>query len=210
MSTAGITPLSKSAGLTEQGEAESLNVIDPTTWVDQFGDALFGYAMRRVQNRDLAEELVQNTFLAALKARSRFRRESTVSTWLFAILRNQIADHYRGVGSNKEVQLCDRLEECASEGDSLNLTSNGSSSARDWKSDPAKIVEDREFWEAFNHCIEHLPNKLLEVYILREVNGYSLAEIREMLNLSSSNLSMRLSRCRLAIRNCLEKTWFRG
>ena len=93
-----------------------------------------------------------------------------------------------------------------------NATESGESptrrSNRKWSDDPADIYEDQEFWKTFDRCVEKLPNKLAEVFILREVNQYSAKEIRELLGLGATNLSMRLHRCRLALRECLNRNWF--
>ena len=60
--------------------------------------ALYRYARSRVGNRELAEDLVQDAFLAALQSRDRFQGRATVRTWLLSILRHKIVDHYRRVG----------------------------------------------------------------------------------------------------------------
>ena len=69
--------------------------IDPDTWVDQHGDALFRFAVARLRDRDAAEEVVQETFLAALRARDRFTGASTERTWLVGILKNKVVDRIR-------------------------------------------------------------------------------------------------------------------
>lgn len=70
--------------------------VDPTEWVDLYGDLLMSYAVARLRKQDLAEDMVQETFLAAWKRRQEFEQRSKFSTWLIAILRNKIADHFRG------------------------------------------------------------------------------------------------------------------
>lgn len=162
-------------------------------WVDRFGDALFRYALAKTTDTTTAEDLVQETFLAAISGKQRFRNDATVSTWLFAILKRKVADHYRRAGRSRE---------------NGNESSETCDENRVWNQDPAAIYEDREFWNTFDRCIEKLPNKLSEVYILREVNQHSPQEIREMLDISATNLSMRLHRCRLALRDCLQRNWF--
>lgn len=172
---------------------KSLACANIDTWVDRFGDSLFRYALAKTADTTTAEDLVQETFLAAISGKQRFRNDATVSTWLFAILKRKVADHYRRAGRRRE-NSGDSSENCEEN--------------RVWNQDPAAIYEDREFWNTFDHCIEKLPNKLSEVYILREVNQHSPQEIREMLGISATNLSMRLHRCRLALRDCLQRNWF--
>src|SRR3954463_10777652 len=74
-----------------------------SAWVEQYGDALFRYARGRVARRELAEDLVQETFLAALQSLDRFQNRSTTRTWLFSILRHKIVDHYRRSEPGRDV-----------------------------------------------------------------------------------------------------------
>ena len=69
--------------------------LNPDTWVDRYGDSLYRFAAVRVQDTAVAEDLVQETFLAALRGRKNFRSQSAVQTWLTAILKHKIVDHYR-------------------------------------------------------------------------------------------------------------------
>ena len=184
--SARITPHCESETPAEGGELEQ--------WVDRFGDALFRFALAKTGNHSTAEDLAQETFVAAIKGKKTFRNDATVSTWLFAILKRKVADHFRRAGRQNE-------KHCEESTDSTETT-------RVWDQDPATIYEDREFRETLERCVEKLPNKLAEVYILREVNQHSPQEIREILNLSATNLSMRLHRCRLALRDCLQRNWF--
>ncbi|MBB3207215.1 RNA polymerase sigma-70 factor (ECF subfamily) [Rhodopirellula rubra] len=166
------------------------------SWVDRYGDALFRYAIAKTGEQSLAEDLVQETFVAAVTGQKQFRNESTVSTWLFAILRRKIADHFRTTSRQES-----RQEQ--QEKNALNAATE-----RSWKDDPATICEDKEFRATLDACVEKLPNRLAEVFILREVNHQTPKEICEILGLSATNLSMRLHRCRLAIRDCLNVNWF--
>ncbi|MGD9855037.1 MAG: RNA polymerase sigma factor, partial [Planctomycetaceae bacterium] len=68
------------------------DAFDPECWVDDHGDALFRFAMVRVGRREIAEDLVQETFLAGLKSRDRFRGQSQERSWLIAILKHKTAD----------------------------------------------------------------------------------------------------------------------
>ena len=171
----------------------------PEQWVDRYSDALFRFAIVKVNDDVLAEELVQETFLAAIAGRGKFRSESTVSTWLFAILKRKIADHFRRR----------RRDVGQSEEQSPNHTVvRRNDTARQWSDDPAAIHEYKEFWKTFDECVEKLPNKLSEVFILREVNQQTPKEICELLGVGATNLSMRLHRCRLALRDCLNRNWF--
>lgn len=179
---------------------------DVVDWVDRYGDDLFRFALAKTGDRSLAEDLVQDTFLSVVKSNKSFRRESSVSTWLFAILKHKVIDHYRRNGRRTRIASSQPLDDSGLENPPPPSTAGVPS--RHWGGDPAKICESREFWGAFDTCVEKLPNKLAEVFILREINQRSPQEIRELLGISATNLSMRLHRCRLAMRDCLSKNWF--
>jgi RNA polymerase sigma-70 factor (ECF subfamily) len=72
-----------------------VSIINTDTWVDQYGDALFRFAFFRTRDRVIAEDLVQETFLAALQSKERFKGQSSEKTWLFSILKHKIIDHFR-------------------------------------------------------------------------------------------------------------------
>ena len=67
----------------------------PETWVNEYGDFLYRFALSRVKDPSVAEDLVQETFLAALRARENFKGRSAGRTWLIAILKHKIVDYIR-------------------------------------------------------------------------------------------------------------------
>ena len=76
-----------------------------------------------------------------------------------------------------------------------------------WKA-PQQALEDREFWDVLDGCLGRLPRSLSSVFVLRELEGLEMAELRRDLALSDGNLRVRLHRARLLLRECLEKHWF--
>ena len=69
---------------------DDASLINPDDWVDQYGDSLFRFAFQRVVDASVAEELVQETFLAAIRAKDRFKGQSSERTWLFGILKDTL------------------------------------------------------------------------------------------------------------------------
>lgn len=180
---------------------------DPAVWVDEHGDALFRYALLRLNDVSQAEDVVQETFLAALKAGERFAERSSERTWLIGILKHKVADHLRR-------QYRQGVEQPA-ETDTQSLddwfTARGTwreGPAR-WKGRPDRALEDREFWAVFQRCMSGLPNRLRSAFALRELDGLSGEEITATLGVSASNLWVILHRARLQLRKCLEIRWFR-
>src|SRR5438552_17591458 len=81
--------------MAEMGPKFTEQLIDPSTWVDEYGDYLLRYALSFVRDKQIAEDLVQETFLAALQSRSAFGGNSSERTWLVGILKHKAIDHYR-------------------------------------------------------------------------------------------------------------------
>src|SRR5437879_5440227 len=84
--------------------------FDPETWVEQHGDSLYRFAIQRVRDPEAAADLVQETFLGAIRARDTFSGGSSVRTWLVAILRNKIADRLRRLGREERFRGGDAPE----------------------------------------------------------------------------------------------------
>jgi len=173
-------------------------------WVDQHGDALFGFAVLRIRNRAAAEDVVQETFLAAIQARERFEGRSAERTWLISILRRKIADHFRRTARERVVGRDDVGADDGVPSSAANARMAGS-----WSGDPARILEDQEFWQVFHECVGKLPDKLAEAFSLRELREHSTDEICEMLGVTAANLALRVYRARTALRICLDQNWFR-
>ena len=195
-------------------ESNSFEASDPTEWLDLYGDYLYRYAMFRLRNATLAEDLVQETLLAALQSRDRYRGNSQERTWLVGILKHKILDHFRKVGRNREVSEGD-----GPTGDDYHpFDKTGEwvghwttkQAPRDWQLDASYILEKKEFWESFSRCLAELPEKTASAFTLREVEGLSSDEICEILKLSRSNLWVMLHRARLKLRRSLEADWFRS
>jgi RNA polymerase sigma-70 factor (ECF subfamily) len=72
--------------------------IDPRSWVDEHGDCLYRYALVRVRTPEVAEDLVQETLLVAVRSQDKFAGRSSVRSWLVGILKNKVVDYYRKLG----------------------------------------------------------------------------------------------------------------
>jgi RNA polymerase sigma-70 factor (ECF subfamily) len=185
--------------------------LNPERWVEEHGDALFGFAALRVRDRAIAQDLVQETFLAALKAKSSFAGRSSERAWLFGILRNKLTDYYRLQG--REVSLADLESSLPEETNAFAADGVGkdgwlkAASPKAWET-PEEAVVSKEFQEVLKGCLSRLPNKIAQVFLLREMDGASSDEICKDLGVSPNNVWVMLHRARMAIRRCLEVHWF--
>ena len=174
----------------------------------EHGDALYRYARARVGSRELAEDLVQDAFLAALQSRDRFQGRATVRTWLLSILRHKILDHYRREPSPMTAAEAhpDRKRDAVLD---RHFNEKGLWKVRlaSWKPQEQEL-EEREFWDVLDDCLRRLPRSLSSVFILRELEDLDPDQLRGILSLSAANVRVRLHRARLLLRECLEKHWF--
>jgi RNA polymerase sigma-70 factor (ECF subfamily) len=189
------------------GEATSVDPLsDPDTWVERHGDALFRYARLRVSDRAQAEDLVQETFLAALRARSKFARKSSERSWFVGILKHKIVDHLRS--QSRESPAGDLQNEDSGLEGLFNKRGK-------WKvylkaaANPRALLEQKEFWATFQQCLSRLPQRLAAVFSLRELEELSGEEVCRTLELSASNFWVSMYRARLGLIRCLDSHWFK-
>lgn len=171
-------------------------------WVDSHADVMYRFARRRVADEHVIEDILQETFLAALKSEDRFRGDSTVRTWLLAILRLKIIDYYRKRA---------RLGQMPSEDDSTRSQANGT--FREWRLiewdvSPTQTLENEEFWKTLMRCLDKLPETISRAFMLREVDDCSSADVCLLLGISRQNLAIRMFRARSSLRDCLEIHWY--
>jgi RNA polymerase sigma-70 factor, ECF subfamily len=179
----------------------------PERWLDQYGDILFGYAYARVRDTATAEDLVQETLLAALKARSRFAGQSSERTWLVGILKHKLVDYWRSQRRKPTVALSEGADSNIADDELFAADGRWRSPPSPW-SDPDSALENQEFWRVFSDCIGGLPPAQAEAFRLCEIDGLTGNEACKVLTVASTNLWVMLHRARLRLRRCLESNWF--
>jgi RNA polymerase sigma-70 factor, ECF subfamily len=200
------------AALISAGGTASTRPLDPERWVEEYGDCLFKYALVRLRDSTKAEDMVQETFLAALKGGARFEGRSGERSWLTGILKHKILDHYRKAA--RETCFTD-LDFYADE-ESDRFIPDGTfkdgwiheRGPMEWPSEPGVSLDSQAFWKTFHNCANKLPKSVSTVFTMREVDGIESKEICKMLNISENNLWVMLHRARMALRRCLETNWF--
>lgn len=181
--------------------------LDPSRWVDEHSDALFRFAVLRVKDPNVAEDLVQETFLSALKGIKSFKGGSSLRTWLVGILKHKIIDHFR---KNKPEILAGDLAttENESETDRLDRSDHRHKQPNVWHGDPDNLLQNKEFSRIFVACLDGLPEAHRRAFSLREIDGFEGEEICKILGITSTNLWVILHRARGKLRECLEANWF--
>jgi len=197
-----------------EAEAKPLSQSpEPGRWLDDYGDYLFKYAVFRLRDDTAAEDAVQETFLAALKAYEKFQGRGSERTWLVGILKHKIVDHFRR--TVREAPLGEEPDEASDHREFFERADewkghwNNDYAPTDWHATPAELLERSDFWKVFTDCLSPLPQRTANAFTMREVDGHTSDEICEILSVSVNNLWVMLHRARLQLRNCLEVSWFK-
>ena len=185
---------------------DDVQLSKPDHWVDRYGDDLFRYALFRLRDATLAEDVVQETFLAALRARKSFSGRSSERTWLFGILKHKIVDHIRKASRERSVEDPEAPEDVHK--NLFNERGQWKVMPTQWVADPSTILEQKEFQDILEKCLENLPARLSDAFSLREMDGLTSKEVCKVLGISATNLWVMLYRARMRLRRCLEMSWF--
>jgi RNA polymerase sigma-70 factor (TIGR02943 family) len=178
----------------------------PDTWVDWYGDYLYRYARTRVQNPSAAEDLVQETFLAALRSHNTFQGRSSEKTWMTGILKHKIIDHFRKTAKEHTEENID--SHAALTDDIFDDRGKWKIKPVKWRQDAHQLFEQKEFMAVLSVCLSQLSSTAANVFVLREMDGESTEKICKVLEISATNCWVILHRARGALRRCLEKKWF--
>lgn len=174
-------------------------------WLKQHGDALYRYAYFRLRDSAQAEDLVQETLLAALQARHGFSGRSAERTWLIGILKNKLVDYLRK--STRERPFSD-LGDSDEEIDALfDAKGRWKTPPSDW-GNPTATLEQKQFWKVFAGCFEALSSRHAQVFAMCEFDGLDSAEVCKVFDITATNVWVILHRARLRLRQCLESQWF--
>lgn len=182
----------------------SNKLLNPENWIDKYSDYLFNYTISRVNDREIAKDLVQETFFAGLKSMKNFKGDASERTWLIAILKRKIIDYYRKINSAKG-----KTE--------VRINYNNSDNEGDWLeeqvADPfdktaEDEIENEELGDAIMNCLSKLPDKQATVFRMKTIEGLETEFICKELDITASNIWVIVHRARQAMADCLEKNWF--
>lgn len=176
-------------------------LTDPVSWVDAHGDYLFNFAVGQVGDAGVAEDLVQDTFAAAFKARERFEGKCSERTWLIGILRHKIYDHLRHTCRERAV----RSEEFPREDEDESMM--WVHQVADECAHPTRRMELAEFKENLERALGTLPPRIAQVFQLYEIEERPNREVCAQLKISESNLWVMLHRARKQLRAQLDGWW---
>lgn len=189
-------------------ETTDIKEAGPNLWVGMYADYLYSYAYMRINDTELAKDLVQETFLAGLEGWDKFSRQSSEKTWLTGILKNKIYDVYRkkSRGAKSEPLAAEPVEQ-----DDFFESDSGH-----WKQgrypeafgieEPSNL-EDKEFDGILKSCMAKLPPLWSSVFKMKHIDEEPSEEICSRLAITASNFWVISHRVKVSLRDCLQKNW---
>lgn len=170
---------------------------------------LLRVAQLQLREREQAEDVVQETLLAALEGQEKFAGRSSVKTWLTGILKHKIIDAIRRKTREPAMSMLggeadiDDLDVFFNENDDDHWETRPA----EWRN-PERDLEQKQFMSMMDFCLEKLPPNTARVFMMREVMELGSDEICKELNITATNLWVILYRARMLLRKCLEQHWF--
>lgn len=199
----------KAEAMSSEKESGTETPLTPERWVEDHLDVLMGYALVRVRDRDVAEDLVQETLAGAWFAREQFKGRSNERTWLVGILKRKIVDHFRRQWRERPAS------EFSPDAEGDELVAAMFDEKGMWKDhrpqawgDPGRALASKEFVDELWRCLDDIPPRLAEVFVLREMEQLSGKAVCQELKIRPTNLWQMMHRARLGLRLCLEKAGF--
>jgi RNA polymerase sigma-70 factor (ECF subfamily) len=167
---------------------------------------LLRYAMFHLHDPSLAEDAVQETLLAALRASDRYAGQAQFRTWLTAILKHKIVDLVRRERRYVPIGDGDAQDDAADAVDPFTASGRWSERPGPWVL-PEAALESAQFWRVYEKCCGAMPRRHALVFSMREVMGMGAQEICKEMGISASNLHVILFRARLRLRACMSRHW---
>jgi RNA polymerase sigma-70 factor (TIGR02943 family) len=188
-------------------------ILEPSLWVKRYADLMLNFAFRKTSDLKLSEDLVQETFLSALKAKENFKGNSQEKTWLFSILENKIVDYFRS--NNYKFQQ----QKVAIGPEFFGHFFDKNDEERHWTTEQkpqewSNLAENtsadnpEELDGAIQNCLKKLPQKLQQIFILKHIEEYNSEKICKELDITTSNYWVMIHRAKLQMRACLETNWY--
>lgn len=180
--------------------------MDPARWLQDYGNDMFRYAVKRLHNTEQAEDVIQETLLAALQSHASYAGQSSEKTWLIGILKHKIVDFIRKQVRELTVDDIQSLSDVNRDNEINTLfdaRGHWIQPPQDW-ANPDKMLHNHDFIAAFKQCLDRLKPTHAQVFSLKELDGMPIEDICNELAITTTNCSVMLYRARMGLRRCLE------
>ncbi|MDO8319922.1 RNA polymerase factor sigma-70 [Rhodoferax sp.] len=191
-------------------DASDTSILNDAAFLNDLRRQMLKFATLQLSNSHAAEDAVQEALVGALKNAKSFAGRAALKTWVFAILRNKIADVLRQkkrmVDASSLLREDEEGEDFAELFDTKGMWQTDEKPAT-W-GNPQDALHQNQFWKVFEICLEALPGNQARVFMMKEFVELETAEICTAVGITTTNLNVMLHRSRLRLRECLENNWF--
>lgn len=180
--------------------------------LEKYRPYLMRYALAQLRDTTMAEDAVQDTFLAVLQKADSFVGRSTRKTWLVGILKHKIIDRLRRIGRDQGRPAAANLD-AAFDDDDENLSGTLFTDAGRWVEMPAswgtpeQLLRSKQFMQVFDQCRRVMPAHQAQVFSMREALELTVEEICKILAITPTNCHSTLFKARARLRECLGRRW---
>lgn len=194
----------------ESHDLPETSVLADSAFLNDLRRQMLKFATLQLSDSHLAEDAVQEALIGALKNAKSFAGRAALKTWVFAILKNKIADVLRQ--KQRLLDASSLLREDEEKEDFSELFDHKGFWQKDERpaswGNPQDSLHQNQFWKVFEICLEGLPGNQARVFMMKEFVELDSQEICATVGISTSNLNVMLHRSRLRLRECLENRWF--
>lgn len=192
------------------GNGAAAPFLADAIYMAELRERMLRFASLQLADPGLAEDAVQEALAGALRNAKAFAGRSAFRTWVFAILRNKIADQIRFKRRQSQM-IAMPLGHFPDEDEPRYFDAKGhwvpENRPSDWGNPEVELLS-KDFWRVFEACLDHLPPDQGRVFMMREFVEMETAEICAEIGITTTNLHVLMHRARLRLRNCLEGHWF--
>lgn len=185
---------------------DSQHVNEVSKWVSDHSDEMYSWAYYKTSNKELAEDLVQDTFLSAHSNIHKFKKDSNPKTWLFTILNNKIIDHYRSA-AHRKIKNATQLSDPEYNGSFFEQNEGWNARYVTQWEEEKHLLDNPSFLKALQECLDRLPERYKAVTMAKFFHHKKGKDICQDLDISSSNLWQIVHRSKLQLKACLDTNW---
>lgn len=187
------------------GDTITQKILQPEAWIDNYSDMLYRFAVLRVTDKELAKDIVQDTFMSAWKGKDGYKGEASEKNWLFTICRNKVIDHYRKAANSLATHGINNYEDMFFDEKGM---WNKSAVPAAWGVSYNDTIDTKDFYKVLNECKDNLKELQQAVFVLKYFDDFSSDKICKLLDITPSNYWVLMHRAKLQLRQCIEHNWF--
>lgn len=182
------------------------------SWVIEYSDYLLQLAVFKTGDKQVAEDLVQDTFISAYQGFDQFKKKSSPKTWLVSIIKNKIIDHQRKESRQAGKIPSTSYDENQIINDQFDNYGNWKKNQRPvpWDNESENLLDNSNFIMILNNCTSDLPTIHEAVLRLKYIDNKNSENICKELEISTSNYWQLIHRAKLKLRKCLDIKWFKN